>query len=339
MTGSARRRAARRPATHGVLICSYQRPESLLPCLAAVAGQQRRPDDVIVVARESDQATQQAVRTRPDDGLPVRLVTVAAPGLICARNAGLDHCRTDILTLTDDDTIAPPDWLGRIFEHFAADPMLGGVGGRDRCHDGEGFDDRRQPVVGRLQWFGRTIGNHHLGCGGPREVDFLKGANMSYRAEAFATLRFDLRLRGRGSQPHDDLAFSLAVRRAGWKLVYDPAAQVEHYAARREEPRCYVASAKLTDPASFFDSCYNNVVALWDTLPPARRAAYAAWALLVGTRGVPGLVQAVRTTPGQGLAAWRKLLLCQQAHLAAYALLLQRATQAPGTNRKESTAL
>lgn len=339
MNNPPRQWATRAPVTHGVLICSYRRPESLLPCLTAVAGQRRPPDDVIVVVRESDTATLDALRNWIADGLPLRVVTVAAPGLVNARNVGLDVCRTDILTLTDDDTIAPPDWLGRIFAHFATNPALGGVGGRDRCHDGEGFDDRQRPVVGRLQWFGRTIGNHHLGCGGAREVDFLKGANMSYRAEAFATLRFDQRLRGQGSQPHDDLTFSLAVRRAGWTLIYDPAAQVEHYAARRDEPRSYVATTTLTDPAGFFDSCHNYVVALWDTLSPSRRVAYAAWAMLVGTRGLPGLVQAVRTTPVQGLAAWRKFLLCQQAHLAAYALLTQRSMEHSGRSRSGGRVL
>lgn len=315
-------RAMRRPATHGVLICSYQRPGELLSCLAALSEQRRRPDEVIVVARDSDADTLDALRARRPDGLPLRVLTVAAPGKVVALNAGLDACRTDILTIADDDTVARPDWLERIFEHFAADPTLGGLGGRDRCHDGAAFDDRRRRVVGKLQWFGRTIGNHHLGCGGPREVDFLKGANMSYRAEAFAALRFDPRLRGRGAQPHEDLAFSLAVRRAGWTLLYDPAVLIEHYPGRRAEPRYYVGGTKLADSAGFFDACFNNAVALWDALPPARRAAYAVWVLLVGTRVLPGLVQAARMTPGEGWGAWRKLLLCQRAHLAAYTRLL-----------------
>ncbi len=334
MSGWAQRRAACPPTTRGVLICSYKRPESLLSCLAALADQRRRPDDVIVVARESDPATLAALRTRAADGLPLRVVVVTVPGKICALNAGLDACRTDILTIADDDTVARPDWLERVSDHFAADPTLGGLGGRDRCHDGEGFDDRQRTVVGRLQWFGRTIGNHHLGYGGPREVHFLKGANMSYRAEAFATLRFDLRLRGQGAQPSEDLAFSLAVRRAGWRLVYDPAVLIDHYAAPRNEPRHYVVGSPLmADPAGYFDIAYNNVIALWDALPPARRAVYAAWALLVGTRVLPGLVQAVRTTPGQGRMAWRRFLLCQQAHLAAYALLLHHPMRGLGTSR------
>ena len=339
MNAQPRRRGARPPLTHGVLICSYKRPDDLLSCLAALARQGRRPDDVIVVARESDAATLNALRTRPADDLPLRIVTVTAPGKVFAQNAGLDACRTDILTITDDDTAGSLDWLERVFGHFAADPALGGLGGRDRCHDGERFDDGQHSVVGRLQWFGRTIGNHHLGFGSPREVDWLKGANMSYRAEAFAGLRFDYRLRGQGAQPADDLGFSLAVRRAGWKLVYDPAAQVEHYAARRDEPRHYVAAPLLADPAGYFDYSYNYVVALWANLPPLRRAAHAVWSLLVGMRVLPGLAQAVRLSPSEGLSAWRKFLICQRAHLAAYALLLRGPAQPLGTAKRARAAL
>lgn len=316
------RRAVRVPVTHGVLICSYQRPEDLLRCLAALAQQRRPADDVIVVARESDTATLEAVRKRPADGLPLQLLTVTAPGKVCALNAGLEACRTDILSIADDDTIATPNWLALIFDHFVVDPALGGLGGRGRCHDGRAFDDQRRAVVGRLQWFGRPVGNHHLGFGDAQQVDFLKGANMSYRAEAFVTLRFDCRLRGQGAQPHEDFAFSLAVGRAGWKIAYDPAALIKHYTGQRDEPRHYVSTTPLDDAAGYFDCCYNKVIALWDELSPTRRMVYAVWGVLVGMRVEPGLVQAVRMTPDQGILAWRRLLICQRARLAAFATLM-----------------
>jgi hypothetical protein len=43
----------------------------------------------------------------------------------------------------------------------------------------------------------------------PREVDGLKGANMSFRSEVFAKVRFDKRLRGSGATPNEDLRFRL----------------------------------------------------------------------------------------------------------------------------------
>ena len=308
------------PRTIGVLICSYRRPESLLRGLAALAAQERRPDDVVVVARRNDAATLDALVSRQAVGgaLPLRVVTVVQPGTVHALNTGLDACCTDVLAVTDDDTVPHPDWLARILAHFAANPEVGAIGGRDWCHDGKRFDDRGAPVVGHLQWFGRTIGNHHLGVGPPREVDFLKGANMSYRAQAFAGPRFDTRLRGAGAQAYEDIAFSLAVQTAGWKLLYDPLVAVDHYAAQREEPRHYAAVTAIEDVNGLFDFAYNEVIALWRALTPAGRVAYVMWSLLVGTGLSPGIIQAIRYTRQLGTGSWRRLWTVQRAKATAY---------------------
>jgi GT2 family glycosyltransferase len=306
------------PLTIGVLICSYRRPDKLLRGLAALVTQERRADDVIVVARGDDAATREALASRQNDGLPLRTVTVGQPGTVHALNAGLEACRTRVLAITDDDTVPHPDWLARILAHFVSDPALGGLGGRDWCHDGEGFDYRSEPVVGRLRWFGGTIGNHHLGVGAPRGVDLLKGANMSYRAQAFSDLRFDTRLRGLGAQPHEDMTFSLAVHDAGWKLLYDPLVAVDHYAAGREEPRHYAGITTGKDMTGLFDSAHNEVVAVWKALRAPGRVAYVGWSLLVGTGVSPGLVQAIRYMPRLGIGSWRRFWIVQRGKVAAY---------------------
>jgi hypothetical protein len=185
---------------------------------------------------------------------------------------------------------------------------VGGVGGRDRCHDGTSFDDRRRRVVGCVQWWGRSIGNHHLGFGPARKVQYLKGANMSFRAAAIRGLWFDTRLRGKGAQPGDDFAFSLAVARAGWTLLYDPAARVDHYAAA-DQLRSYVVCRGLADPVSFGESCFNQAFTLWNAMSPARRAIYLVWACCIGTSTYPGLVQAIRHRLRGDPAAWRKCRL------------------------------
>jgi cellulose synthase/poly-beta-1,6-N-acetylglucosamine synthase-like glycosyltransferase len=241
-------------------------------------------------------------------GLQLRCVPVHEPGLVSARNAALAANCSDILAFCDDDTVAAADWLARVLGHFTGDPAVGGVGGRDRCHDGTSFDDRRRSVVGRVQFCGRTIGNHHLGFGPVREVQFLKGANMSFRADALRGLWFDKRLRGQGAQPGDDFAFSLAVARAGWKLIYDPEAVVDHYAAA-DRLRSYVVRKDLADPVSFGEGCFNQALTLWGDMGAARRAVYLLWASAIGTSTYPGLAQAIRHRLRGDPAAWRKCRL------------------------------
>jgi GT2 family glycosyltransferase len=313
----------------GVLLCTYRRPNDLGRCLDGLALQTQMPDDVIVVVRESDQVTLSFLQSRERGALPVRIVTVNQPGLVAARNAGLAACSTDILAMIDDDAVPRQDWVERILTHFTQFPRLGGLGGRDRCFNGTSFDDREHPVVGKLHWFGRRTGHHHIGVGPIREVDVLKGANMCYRAAAIAGLQFDTRLRGSGAQPYEDIAFCLAVRREGWQLMYDPQVLVDHYEGPRDEPRYYGATIPVSDAKGFRNFAYNGAVAFWEEFSLVRRFVFLLWSLLVGTRVCPGLVQAIRFTPSMGWGSWYRFHLAQQGICSAYAHLMWRRKPQP----------
>jgi GT2 family glycosyltransferase len=165
--------------------------------------------------------------------------------------------------------------------------------------------DGERPLVGKVTVHGKIIGNHHLGVGGAREVDILKGANMSYRREAVRTIRFDQRLRGAGAQVHNDMAFSLAVKNAGWKLMYDPRVAVDHFPAERfdDDRRDAQTMAALRNAA------FNFHLILRDQLPPLRRETAWWWWTLVGTRVYPGLTHAalalVSKQTSLRLSRWR----------------------------------
>jgi GT2 family glycosyltransferase len=319
---AAVQRAEESPRTIGVMIASYQRPEELVRCLHALELQLLAPDDVILVLRDHDAITKDALKELRLSKLSYRIVPIDVPGVVAARNAGVEACSTDILAIIDDDTAPHPDWLQRIMHEFSRDPTLGGLGGRDRCFNGQTFDDRKEPIVGKLQWFGRVIGNHHLGFGEVREVDVLKGANMSFRCIALRNVRFDIRLRGEGTQPNEDKAFSIAVKLNGWRLKYDPLAVVDHYPGFRPDARQYVGVARIGNVKHFYSFSYNEVVSIWDALNPIRRGAFVLWSLLVGTATCPGLVQAIRFTPQLGGHSWQRFRIAQTAKFEAYRDLL-----------------
>jgi GT2 family glycosyltransferase len=272
-----------------VVIPTYARPEGLVRCLAGLARQTRPPDEILVVVRRDDETTAEALADVTTADL--QSVLSERPGQVAALNAGIARAGGDIIAITDDDAVPRADWLERVESHFIADPEVGGVGGRDWVHDrADNVDARSNRRVGKVQWIGRVVGNHHIGVGPPRDVDILKGANMSYRTRAIADLAFDERLRGDGAQPGNDLAFSLRVRRAGWRIVYDPRVAVDHYPAPRpDDPR----SGSLP-PTSVETTVHNQALALLDYLPRMRRIAFLGWAVLVGTRDSPGGVQALR---------------------------------------------
>lgn len=280
----------RAPMKFTVLVPSYRRPRDLERCLAALRRQTEPAAEILVVARDGDDETIRLVGRSGKEDATVRRVSVYEPGVVAALNRGLEEAREEIVAILDDDAAPHSGWLARIRRHFEADPTIGGLGGRDYVfRDGELWEGRKR-VVGKVQWFGRLVGNHHLGFGGPRDVDILKGANMSFRREAIEGLRLDRRLRGQGAQVHWEVPFCLAVKRRGWRLVYDPAVSVDHFpAVRHDYDRRNSFSA-----AAVADASHNATLVLLEHLSPLRRIVFWATMVLVGTRKGPGLLQFVR---------------------------------------------
>lgn len=264
-----------------VIVPTYRRPELLVRCLGALAAQTRPADRVIVVARLDDVASHDLVRAF--DG-PIRdlvLVTVDEPGVLAAMSAGLAASSAVVVAFTDDDAAPRPEWIERLLGHFE-EPSVGAVGGRDVVPGQEApLTDR----VGVFEKWGRVVGKHHLGRGPAREVDILKGVNMAFRAEALALAAPGV-LRGSGAQVDFELLTCAYARRAGWRVVYDPAMLVDHEGAPRQG-----ADQRVRPAASaVFDAAFNSVVAACALEARGRVAAYG---LAVGTHDRPGIVRAL----------------------------------------------
>jgi cellulose synthase/poly-beta-1,6-N-acetylglucosamine synthase-like glycosyltransferase len=294
-----------------VIIPTYARADTVRRCLAAVARQTRPADEVLVVMREGDQATAGVVCEWMRD-LPLRAVLVRGPGLVAASNRGLEEAQGDILAFLDDDTEPWRDWLERIERHFLDHPALGALGGRDWLYADGVLREGPAKTVGRVQWHGRRVGNHHLGVGPAREVEILKGANMAYRRAAIGGLRFDRRLKGGDAEWCLEPAFGFAVLRRGWKIVYDPAVAVDHH---HPAPRLALDSSLST--ARTYNRVFNETLVLLEYLPAHRRAVFVVWSFLVGTWDAPGLAQWVRYLWGGRPAATRRLLMAWRGRLDA----------------------
>jgi GT2 family glycosyltransferase len=279
-----------RPPRIAVIVPSWRRPRSLERCLRALAAQTRMPDEVVVALRGDDFESRRVIESLAGTfSSSLRFATTDEPGVVAAMNAAVAACteETEIIALTDDDAEPRADWLERLAECFT-DPRVGGAGGRDWQPHERG--DRS--AVGIVQWFGRTVGNHHLGAGPPRDVDVLKGVNCAYRARLVRATGFDTRLAGDGAQLFWELALCLPIRRAGWRLVYDPAIAVEHHVEARSDGDQLHRGVFVAGPLS--DAVHNETLVLLEYLHGAGRAAFALWALFIGTQHEPGVAQVPR---------------------------------------------
>jgi glycosyltransferase involved in cell wall biosynthesis len=291
-----------------VVVPTYRRPESLARCLDAIGQQDSAAHETLVVVRVGDEASAQVVRDR---GEPVRLVSVERPGVVAAMNAGIDASSGDVVALTDDDAAPHSDWLKRIVRVYDDEPDVGALGGRDWIYKQGRLREGSAPKVGTISWFGRITGNHHLGVGTARDVDVLKGVNLSVRGDLLRRVRIDERLRGVGTEHHWELGLCLTVRRLGFRVLYDPRVAVDHYPQPRIDDSRKFSSIELRD------AMYNETLALLEYLPAGRRLAYLAWASAFGTRSTPGLVQAIRSLPSGGTASVSQLYGAQRGLVMA----------------------
>lgn len=271
-----------------VLVPSHGRADALARCLAALGAQSRPPDEVVLGVRTGDDATVSVANAARAAGLPVMVAFTATSGVVAAMQAALDASRGEIVALTDDDARPRADWIAGLLAHLASAPDVGGVGGRDW----QPWERGNAQPVGVVQWFGRVIGNHHLGHGPPRDVDVLKGVNCAFRGSLLRAVGFDARLRGAGAQAYWELGVCLPLRRAGWRLVYDPAVAVEHDIAPRQASDALHRG--VFAPEELENAVHNESVALLERRSPVAAVIFFAWVLLVGSWVSPGLVQLLR---------------------------------------------
>jgi glycosyltransferase involved in cell wall biosynthesis len=251
-----------------VVVPTYRRPASLARCLDALDRQERPADETIVVVRDEDGASQELLRERPK---APEIVVVARPGVVAAMNAGIAASNGDVVALTDDDSAPHRDWLRRIEAAYEGDPQIAAVGGRDWLYKQGVLWQGSARKVGVVSRFGRVTGNHHLGVGPARDVDVLKGVNLSVRGEALRELRIDERLLGVGTEHHWELSLCLALRRRGFRIVYDPAIAVDHH------PQPRVDDSRKFNARELRDATHNDTLAVLEHLPASQRLLYLAW--------------------------------------------------------------
>ena len=311
------------PFAASVVVTTYRRVERLAACLEGVRSQTRPADDVVVVVHVSDDASAREVARFASAWPVLRCTRVDQHGSLAALNRGLGAARGEVVAFIDDDAVPSADWLERIVSKFERDERIVAVGGRDVIVvDGRVLDAPRRRFpgrhagsleVGRIQWFGRMIANHHLGAGEARDVDVLKGANMSFRRSAVVGHGFDERLRGPGAVVHSELSICLPLRRRGLRIVYDPGIVVQHYPAPRP-----LGDHRERDPAAVFSAAHNEALQILDYFGPLRRGVFLVWGLVVGTTEAPGLAVMARDLLTGRVAAWPRFRAGQRGRAAAW---------------------
>lgn len=282
------------------------------------------PDEILVVARDDDQDTQAFLEGAKSHFPYLDVSIVNDPGQVSAQNAGLDNAKGTVIIFTDDDTVPDPDWIGRMEAHFVNDSKVGGVGGRDRIYINGRQVKGRASTVGKIRWYGRIIGNHHLGFGSAREADHLRGSNMGFRRTALNGIRFDRQLWGEGAQYRNDLALCLAVRNKGWNLLYDPNILLSHFYAERFE----ADQRDGADISSIHDAAHNEMLIFLNYLPWLKKVMCIVYAVMIGNRFTPGMISWFRMSLNKETEPWSRFRAAMRGRLEGWKTRRDRTCEA-----------
>ena len=214
-----------------IVVCTRDRADDLIRCLAAIRALQCPPRvqiDVVVVDNGSRDRTPEVVASAAEGSpFPIRRVYLAEPGLARARNAGIQASLGDYVLFTDDDCLVAADWVESAIRVMEADPSIGLAGGQVRLHNPSDLPEtiKSSPYLEKPR--------------GPADLHaLLLGCNMIIRRSVLDSIGlFDDRF-GAGSRfkSSEDTDMVYRVYRSGSGVVYNPSFLVSHNHGRRSLP-------------------------------------------------------------------------------------------------------
>ncbi len=195
-------------------------------CLASLRENQGTERfEVIVVDDCSTDDTVEAVPRMPG---VVYLRNETNSGFIASCNRGAQAARGKYLVFLNNDTLVTPGWLTALIDTFAEEPRVGIVGSKLLYPDG------RLQEAGGIIWrdgsgwnYGKSDDPEKPDYNYLREVDYCSAAALMIPKELFHSLGgFDSRY---APAYYEDTDLAFKVRRAGYKVLYQPLSEVVHY--------------------------------------------------------------------------------------------------------------
>lgn len=109
-----------------VVVPTFNRKAILRHCLTALAAQDYPDYEVLVVDGGHDGTDHMMAQEFPQ----FRYLFEGRSGPSVARNLGIQEATGEIVAFTDDDNVAPPDWLSQLADGYRRHPEVSGVAGR-----------------------------------------------------------------------------------------------------------------------------------------------------------------------------------------------------------------
>jgi cellulose synthase/poly-beta-1,6-N-acetylglucosamine synthase-like glycosyltransferase/peptidoglycan/xylan/chitin deacetylase (PgdA/CDA1 family) len=205
--------APEQPGFHppvSVLIPAYNEQEVIVNTVQSALDCDYPYLEVVVVDDGSTDQTAELLDTRFGRDPRVRIIHQPNRGKSAALTHALREAHSQILVTIDADTTIAPNALGRLVRHFA-DPHVGAVAGNVKVGNRNRWLTRWQALEYITSQNLEKRAFDLLNC-----IPVVPGALSAWRAEAIASA---------GGFTSDTVAedtdLTIAIRRTGWRIVYD----------------------------------------------------------------------------------------------------------------------
>jgi GT2 family glycosyltransferase len=239
-----------------VVIPTLGREESLVRTIEGLLADEYGQREIIIIDQTEAHTPETTYFFQRIEGL-VTHIRVDYNSLPRARNDGLRKAKGKIVLFVDDDVIIPKGFCRAHAENYLADDVSGVTG----------------PILKPLENFAREL---HKGWETAFNVDFVyfppwsPGCNMSYRRDVLLELNgFDENFVG--SAIGEDADFGKRMIRAGYRIMYDPAASLIHLnvpgGGCRTVTDSFESTRNLASNWIYFHLRYNGVAKVLARLP------------------------------------------------------------------------
>jgi GT2 family glycosyltransferase/glycosyltransferase involved in cell wall biosynthesis len=215
------------PPLVSIVIPVFNKFELTYNCVKSIIEQgARAPFEIIVV---DDCSRDETLLASFAFGRGIRLIRSATnAGFIRSCNRGFDAAQGEYVVFLNNDTEVKPHWLDALSDTLDADPAIGIAGAKLL------FPDGSLQECGGIVW--RLGDAWNWGRGQPaddprfsylRDADYVSGAALMVRRTLFGELgKFDEYYL---PAYYEDTDLCFRVRKAGWRVVVQPASEVIHF--------------------------------------------------------------------------------------------------------------
>ena len=304
-------------STIGAVIPCRNEEQWIGDLLDALAAQDRRPDDIVVVDDGSSDGTRAAVeRWRAAHGdLSLRVIPGPARGVAAAVNAGIAALTTDVIVRLDGHCRPAPDYVRRTAA-LAIESGVGVGGGAweiepsARTLEGRAIAIAVEHPLGSGGAAYRGAARHPAGPAVPAPVDTVPfGCFRRSLWEALGGL-------DEGLWSNEDYDFNFRVRRRGLRVMLDPQIRCTYYA----RPTLALLARQY------------GRYGWWKARMLARHPTSVRWRQLIPALLVPGLLFCAVGVMIRPEAVWPILL-------GLYPLLVVAGAVHAGLTRKAASAI